>query len=115
SRHAMYPARRTDKPITDLQLDFACPNRQAAAARTVRSAVGVGRAVTAVDDMAVNERRAAAGDDVIALRLIVVGNGARNGIRRRICRLFPTRNGLGRCLSIAPPGGRGGRRIPSGG
>ena len=41
---AMYDARRNDQHVTDLQLDFACTNRQAAAARTVRYAVGVGRA-----------------------------------------------------------------------
>src|SRR5206468_9083406 len=80
-------------------------------ARTVRSAVGVGRTLPAIDDMAINERRAAAGDDVIAFGLIVVRNGARNGIRRRICHLLSTRDGLG----IAPPGGRRGRRVPSGG
>ena len=31
----------------------------------------------AIDDMAINERRAAAGDDVIAFGLIVMRNGAR--------------------------------------
>src|SRR5205809_786159 len=65
--------------------------------------------------MAINERRAAAGDDVIAFGLIVMCNGARNGIRRRSCHLFSTRYRLGRCLSVAPPGGRRGRRVPSGG
>ena len=73
---AVYYARRNDQHVTDLQLDFACANRQATAARTVRSAVGVGRAVPAIDDMAINERRAAAGDDVIAFGLIVMRNGA---------------------------------------
>jgi hypothetical protein len=32
--------------------------------------------------MAINERRAAAGDDVIAFGLIIMRNGARNCIRR---------------------------------
>src|SRR5438093_11619125 len=65
--------------------------------------------------MAINERRAAAGDDVIAFGLIVMRNGARNRIRRRICDLLSTRDGLGRCLGIAPPAGRRGGRVPSGG
>jgi hypothetical protein len=52
---AMYDARRNDQRVTDLQLDFACANRQAAAARTVRSPVGVGRAVPVIDDMASGE------------------------------------------------------------
>ena len=75
---AMYYARRNDQHVTDLQLDFARANRQPAAARTIRSAVGVGRAVPAIDDMAINERRAAAGDDVIAFGLIIMRNATRN-------------------------------------
>src|SRR5215510_11546017 len=82
---SMYDARRNDQNVTNLQLDFARANRQAAATRTVRSAVRVGRAVPAIDDMAINERRAAAGDDVIAFGLIIMRNGARNCICRRIC------------------------------
>jgi hypothetical protein len=65
--------------------------------------------------MAINERRAAAGDDVIAFGLIVMRNGARNCIRRRICHSFSTRDGLGRCLGTARPGRRCGRLVPSGG
>src|SRR5262245_52544597 len=42
-------------------------------------------------------------------------DGARNGIRWRICHSFSTRDGLGRCLRIARPGGRRGWRVPSGG
>src|SRR6266568_1740604 len=60
---AMYDARRNDQRVTDLQLDFSRANRQTAAAGTVRSAVGVGRAFPAVDNLAIDERRAAAGDD----------------------------------------------------
>src|SRR5205809_7663514 len=61
---AMDDARRNDQHVTDLQLDFACANRHAAAAaRTVRSAVRIVRAAPAVDDLAIDERDAAAGDD----------------------------------------------------
>src|SRR3982074_962405 len=54
-------------------------------------------------------------DDVIAFGLIIMRNGARNCIRRRICHSFSTRDGLGRCLGIARRGGRCGRRVASGG
>src|SRR5262245_63509890 len=48
---AMNDARRNDQHVTDLQLDFARANRDAAAtARTVRSAVWVVGAAPAVDD-----------------------------------------------------------------
>src|SRR5262249_7097551 len=114
-RPAMDDAWRNDQHVSDLQLDFVCANRQAAAARTVRATIRVGRAVTATDNMAIDERRAAAGDDVIAFGLIVMRNGARNGVRRWSCHLLSTRDGLGRSLRIAPPGGRRGRRGSGGG
>src|SRR4030095_11494084 len=79
--------------------------RAAAAARTVRSAVGVVRAAPAVHNLAVNERRATAGDDVIALGLKVVRDGALKCVRRRIGHLFSTRGRLGRSLGIATTGG----------
>src|SRR5437870_1653332 len=63
---AMDDAGRNDQDVADLQLDLARANRQAAAARTVRSTIRIGGTVPAIDDMAVNERRAAAGHDVIA-------------------------------------------------
>src|SRR5579871_2547020 len=63
--------------------------------------------------MAINERRAAAGDDVIAFSLIVMRNGARNRIRRRTCHLLTARDGLGRGLAL--PGRWRGRRVPRGG
>src|SRR3954464_6895758 len=75
---AMDDAGWNDQHVTDLQLDFACANGEPAAAGTVWSAVRVRRALAAVDDMAIDERRAAAGHDVIALRLVVMRNGARN-------------------------------------
>ena len=59
----------------------------------------------AVDNLAVNERRAAAGDDVIALGLIVVRDGALKCVRRRIGHLFSTRGRWGRSLGIATTGG----------
>src|SRR5438046_10619758 len=67
---AMYDARRNDQSVTDLQLDFSRANRQTAAAGTVRSAVGIGRAFPAVDNLAIDERHAAARDDVIAFGLV---------------------------------------------
>src|SRR5262249_13662501 len=103
---AMDDARRNDQHVTDLQLDFAGANRHAAAAaRTVRSAVGVVHAAPAVDNTAVNERRAAAGDDVIAFGLIVVRDGALKCVRWRIGHLFSARGRLGRSLGIATTGG----------
>src|SRR5262245_17125263 len=94
---AMDDARRNDQHVTDLQLDFACANRHtAAAARAVRSAVGVVRAAPTVDNFAVNERRAAAGDDVIAFGLVVVRDGALKCVRRRTGHLFSTRGRWGR-------------------
>src|SRR5258708_19009049 len=111
----MYYAGRNDQHVAALQRGFAGATRQAAAARTVRSAVGVGRAVPAIDDMAIDEPRAAAGDDVIAFGLIIMRDGARNCIRRRICHLLSTRDGLGRSAGIARPGGWRGWRVPSGG
>src|SRR5436190_16945687 len=104
----MDDARRNDQHVTDLQLDFASANRHAAAAaRTVRSAVGVVRAAPAVDNLAVDERRAGSGDDVIAFGLIVVRDGALKCVRRRIGHLFSTRGRWGRSLSIASAGGLG--------
>ena len=100
---AMDDARRNDQDVTDLQLDFACTDRHAtAAARTVRSAVGVVRAVPAVEKLAIDERRAAAGDDVIAFGLIVMRDGALKCVRRRIGTLFSTRDRRGRCLRPPP-------------
>src|SRR5207245_9655541 len=99
---------RNDQHVTDLQLAFTRANRHAAAtARTVRSAVWVVRAAPAVDNLAVNERRAASGDDVIAFGLIVVRDGALKCVRRRIGHLFSTRRRLGRSLSTASAGGLG--------
>src|SRR6185369_15722815 len=83
----------------------------AAAARTVRSAVGVVGIAPAVHNLAVDERRAAAGDNVIALGLIVVRDGPLKCVRRRIGHLFSTRGRWGRGLGIALSGG--GRCIAS--
>src|SRR5262245_38671723 len=102
----MNDARRNDEHVADLQLDFACANRHAAsAARTVRSAVGVVRAAPAVDNFSVNERRAGTGDNVIALGLIVVRDGALKCVRWRIGHLFSTRRRWGRSLGIATTSG----------
>src|SRR4051812_14401174 len=68
---------------------------------------GYVRAAPAVDHRAVNERRAAAGDDVIAFGLIVVRDRALKCVRRRIGDLFSTRRRLGRSLSSAAAGGLG--------
>src|SRR5438094_7719804 len=51
---AMYHAGRNDQDVTDLQLDFSRANRQTAAAGTVRSAVGIGGAFPAVDNLAID-------------------------------------------------------------
>src|SRR5262245_34952432 len=102
---AMYDARRTDQHVSDLHLAFACANRPTAAApRTVRSAVVVVRAAPAVHNLAINERRATAGDDVIALGLKVVRDGALKCVRRRIGHLFSARGCRGRSLGIATTG-----------
>src|SRR5262249_4434821 len=105
---AMNDARRDDQHVTDFQLDFACANCHAAATtRAVRSAVRVVRAAPAVDDLAVDERRAAAGDDVIAFGLIVVRDGALKCVCRRIGHLLSARGRLSRSLSIASARGLG--------
>src|SRR5262249_59722661 len=86
----------------------------AAGAGTVGSAIGIVRASPAVDDLAVDERRAAAGDDEITLRLPVMGNGALKCVRRRTGHLFSARGGLRSGLSIASTTGSLGIATPGG-
>src|SRR4029453_5413806 len=102
----LFGLRRPSTPLPSMHAACAGAHpHPAGGARAVRAAVGVVRAAPAVHNLAINERRATAGDDVIALGLKVVRDGALKGVRRRIGHLFSTRGRLGRSLGIATTGG----------
>src|SRR5258708_38346227 len=83
-----------DEHVADFQLDLGWANRHAtAAAGAVRSAVRVVRAVPAIDERAVDEPDAAAGDDQIAFGLVVVRDRPAKCVPRGIGHLLSTRDG----------------------
>ena len=108
-------SRRDDDNVARFHFDFFHAIGHAGAGWSVwPTRIVILVAVASIHDVAIGERRSAAGDDVIALGLEIVNDAPWRSAGRKGGHLAPT--GFGRrCRGGCVGGGRRRRRIPSGG